>query len=96
MLVTYAVGKFMNGILADHSNIRSFMSAGLLASGLVNLDMGSTSSFIFGEGFTFVVTASIVSAVGWRWGFIGLGFLCASAAPALLRTLFQRLLYIPA
>jgi len=47
-------------------------------------------SHSFGEGFTFIVTAFIVSIAGWRWGFIGPGFLCASIAIVLLRTLCDR------
>ena len=29
-----------------------------------------------GEGMTFIVTAVIVEALGWRWGFWGPGFMC--------------------
>ncbi len=45
LFVTYAVGKFTNGFLADRSNIRRFLSAGLLISALVNLILGFTTSF---------------------------------------------------
>lgn len=37
MYVTYGVGKFMNGILADKCNIRVFMATGLLGASIVNL-----------------------------------------------------------
>ncbi len=47
LFFSYAVGKFTNGFLADHSNIRRFMSTGLLISGLANLLMGFTDGFIF-------------------------------------------------
>lgn len=43
----YAIGKLVNGFLADHSNIKRFMSIGLLISALANLLMGFTTSFIF-------------------------------------------------
>ena len=36
----YAVGKFTNGFLADHCNIRRFMAVGLGISALVNLVLG--------------------------------------------------------
>jgi len=50
LFVTYAVGKFTNGFLADRANVRRFMSAGLLVTALINLILG------FGVGFgTFVV-----------------------------------------
>ena len=47
LFFSYAIGKLTNGFLADHSNIRRFMSIGLLISALVNLIMGYTSSFLF-------------------------------------------------
>jgi OPA family sugar phosphate sensor protein UhpC-like MFS transporter len=45
MLAIYAVGKFLNGFMADHCNIQRFMSTGLLVSALVNLVLGSTTLF---------------------------------------------------
>ena len=41
LLFVYAVGKFMNGFIADYCNIRRFMATGLLISALVNLLMGA-------------------------------------------------------
>jgi len=43
---TYAFGRFTNGFLADHANIKRFFSFGLLISALINLAMGSF--FMFG------------------------------------------------
>ena len=40
LLFVYAVGKFMNGFIADYCNIRRFMATGLLISAIVNLLMG--------------------------------------------------------
>ena len=37
---TYAVGKFVNGFLADRSNIKRFMATGLIISVAVNFVMG--------------------------------------------------------
>ncbi len=37
MYVTYGIGKFLNGMLADRCNIRVFMATGLLGASLVNL-----------------------------------------------------------
>ena len=118
LFFTYAIGKFTNGFLADRSNIRRFMSTGLLITALANLCLGFTHSFILfailwgisgwfqsmgtascvvglsrwfenkkrgsfygfwsashniGEAMTFIIVASIVSALGWRYGFIGAG-----------------------
>jgi MFS transporter, OPA family, sugar phosphate sensor protein UhpC len=36
----YAFGKLINGFLADHANIRKFLSFGILLSALVNIFMG--------------------------------------------------------
>lgn len=47
LFFAYAIGKFTNGFLADHSNIKRFMTTGLLVSALANLIMGFTSSFLF-------------------------------------------------
>lgn len=46
LFFTYAIGKFTNGFLADRSNIRRFMSAGLFISAIINLILGFTNSFI--------------------------------------------------
>ncbi len=44
----YAVGKFTNGFLADHSNARKFMATGLLVSAVCNILMGcSTALSVF-------------------------------------------------
>lgn len=40
LLFVYAVGKFMNGFIADYCNVRRFMATGLFVSALVNLLMG--------------------------------------------------------
>ena len=41
LLFVYAVGKFMNGFIADYCNIRRFMATGLFISAVVNLLMGA-------------------------------------------------------
>ncbi len=45
LLTVYAFGKFFNGVLADRCNIKRFMSAGLIASALINLAMGFSTLF---------------------------------------------------
>src|ERR1017187_10740077 len=40
LLYGYAAGKLVNGFLADHANIKRFMTAGILLSALINLFMG--------------------------------------------------------
>jgi OPA family sugar phosphate sensor protein UhpC-like MFS transporter len=44
--ITYAVGKFSNGFLADRCNIRKFLSTGLFVTALVNLILGFSNMFI--------------------------------------------------
>ena len=38
----YAFGKFTNGFLSDHANIKKFFAVGVFLSALVNLMMGRT------------------------------------------------------
>lgn len=40
LLLIYALGKFVNGFIADYCNIRRFMAVGLFVSAVVNLVMG--------------------------------------------------------
>ena len=40
LLFAYAIGKFVNGFLADHCNIKRFMATGLIISAAANLIMG--------------------------------------------------------
>ena len=42
LLYAYAAGKFVNGVLADRSNIKRFMAMGLLVSAFANLVFGLT------------------------------------------------------
>ncbi len=44
LFITYAVGKLTNGFLADKSNVRKFLSVGLLVSALINIILGFTVS----------------------------------------------------
>ncbi len=46
LFFTYAIGKFTNGFLADRSNIKHFLSTGLLVTALINLSLGFINSFI--------------------------------------------------
>ncbi|OGQ93839.1 MAG: hypothetical protein A2284_14545 [Deltaproteobacteria bacterium RIFOXYA12_FULL_61_11] len=46
LLFAYAFGRFTNGFLADRSNIKRFMTLGLVVSAVLNLGFGLTSSFL--------------------------------------------------
>ena len=45
LLFVYAVGKFMNGFIADYCNVRRFMATGLVISAVVNLLLGVMGFF---------------------------------------------------
>ena len=44
LLFSYALGKFVNGFLADHSNIKRFMATGLAVSAVANFCVGACGS----------------------------------------------------
>tara|TARA_B110000879_G_scaffold62040_1_gene87161 strand:+ start:2792 stop:4135 length:1344 start_codon:yes stop_codon:yes gene_type:complete len=46
LFFTYAIGKLTNGFLADRSNVKRFMSTGLLLTAFINLVLGFETSFI--------------------------------------------------
>ena len=60
LLFAYAIGKLVNGFIADHCNIKRFMATGLLVSTLANLVMGILG--LFGSNNEFVGEAMIPSA----------------------------------
>jgi len=67
MLFVYAVGKFVNGFIADYCNIRRFMGIGLLVSALVNLVLGALGLVGGGmaSGLIFIVFAILWGINGW-------------------------------
>lgn len=66
LLLVYAVGKFVNGFIADYCNIRRFMATGLFLSALVNLLLG-VMGFLGGH----LSTLFIFISFGLLWGFNG-------------------------
>lgn len=65
----YAVGKFLNGFIADYCNIRRFMAAGLGVSALLNLVLGMMGLLRgplgLGSGLVLVVFALLWGVNGW-------------------------------
>jgi len=61
LFYAYALGKLVNGFLADHANIKLFFATGVIASALVNIGMG----------FSTVLTLSVAlwALNGWFQGF---------------------------
>ncbi len=47
LYISYGLSKFLSGILADRSNPRYFMAMGLIATGMLNILFGFSSSLIF-------------------------------------------------
>jgi sugar phosphate permease len=44
LYVTYGLGKFVNGVLADRANVRAFLATALVVSGVCNLVFGSLTA----------------------------------------------------
>ena len=66
LLFVYAVGKFLNGFIADYCNIRRFMATGLFISAVVNLLMG-----VFGFFGDMLPTMLIFISFSFLWGVNG-------------------------
>ena len=64
LLFAYAIGKFVNGFLSDHSNIKRFMAAGLCVSAVANLLVGALG-FANGGGMVGNMTLFVAFAVMW-------------------------------
>ena len=62
----YAVGKFVNGFIADYCNIKRFMATGLIVSAAANALMG-----LLGLAHSVVPTAVIFAAFAVMWGLNG-------------------------
>ena len=65
LLFVYAVGKFMNGFIADYCNIRRFMATGLFISAVINLLLGVLG---FMHDFLNISTALIFTVFAVLWG----------------------------
>ena len=66
LLFAYAVGKFVNGFIADYCNIKRFMATGLILSAAVNALMG-----LLGLAHSVVPTAVIFVTFAVMWGING-------------------------
>ena len=64
LLFAYAIGKFVNGFLSDHSNIKRFMAAGLCVSAVANVLVG-VLGFANGIGVVGNMTLFVAFAVMW-------------------------------
>ena len=68
LFFVYAVGKFINGFIADYCNIRRFMATGLFISAVVNLLMGVLGLF---HGIPGISTMLVFIVFAFLWGVNG-------------------------
>ncbi len=66
LLFAYAIGKFVNGFIADYCNIKRFMATGLIVSAAANALMG-----LLGVAHSVIPTAVILAAFVIMWGVNG-------------------------
>ena len=66
LLFAYAIGKFVNGFLADHCNIKRFMATGLIVSAAANGILG-----ILGFESEVIPTAMLSIMFAVMWGING-------------------------
>ena len=66
LLFAYAIGKFVNGFLADHCNIKRFMATGLIVSAAANFTLG-----ILGFASESMPTMLLFSLFAIMWGING-------------------------
>lgn len=67
LLFAYAIGKFVNGFLADHCNIKRFMATGLIISVFANFMMGvlGFSGGVLPTSLIFILFAIMWGINGW-------------------------------
>lgn len=61
----YAVGKFLNGFIADYCNIRRFMAVGIGISALMNLILGLLGQWNWPAGLLLAVFSLLWGVNGW-------------------------------
>ena len=66
LLFAYAIGKFVNGFLADHCNIKRFMATGLVVSAAANLILG-----VLGFASETMPTVLLCTLFAIMWGING-------------------------
>jgi len=64
----YAVGKFVNGFMADYCNVRRYMATGLAVSSVINLVMGFIG---LGQGYVGVPQYLVYGIFVLLWGING-------------------------
>ena len=83
LLFTYAIGKFVNGFLAEHSNVKRFMMIGLLLSTIANLVVGVMGILTLQQTLISTLAFYILFAILWGIN----GWTQSMGAPASVVTL---------
>lgn len=69
LLFSYAIGKFVNGFIADHCNIKRFMATGLIISATMNFLMGVLgflqSTWAISSGLLLICFSVMWGVSGW-------------------------------
>lgn len=73
LFYAYAFGKLFNGFLADHANVRRFLSLGIFVSALCNIGMGLSTAVLPAVIFwglngwfqSFGAPACVIAMTGW-------------------------------
>ena len=65
LLFTYAIGKFINGFLADHSNVKRFMATGLLLSTVANVVVGILGFITLQQTIISTAVFYVIFAICW-------------------------------
>lgn len=65
LLFTYAIGKFINGFLADYSNIRKFMATGILVSTVANITVGILGLLTLTQTLVSISAFYLLFAILW-------------------------------
>lgn len=78
LLFAYAIGKLINGFIADYCNIKRFMATGLVITALANGFMG-----LFGMAHTMIPTSALFVIFAFLWAVNGWSQ-SMGAAPAII------------
>ena len=88
LYLTYGIGKFINGILSDSSDVRKFMPTALFLSALANLGFLASTKFITPGEFTFFGLPSatvLLWVLAFFWG--ANGWFQSGGFPPIAKTL---------
>lgn len=88
LYLTYGVGKFVNGVIADRSNVRKFMPTALILSAICNICFALSAVFITPDKASFFGLPTL-SVLLWLFAFFwgANGWFQSMGFPAVAKTL---------